>query len=102
MIEHATLLGQLIHYTTLLLLGHSFGIRSSYLFAIGLVALLSAIGINDYVLCRGGEQRRVHLAAYIILQVRPLDPLASAHRQLTNRLADAAGAHTDRAATARH
>jgi hypothetical protein len=67
-VEHASLVGQLIHYTATMMLGHTLGIGSSYLFAIGVVALVSAIGLNDYVLCR--RERRIHLATYVILQVR--------------------------------
>lgn len=66
-LEHASLLGQLVYYTSMMMLGHTLGIGSSYLFAIGVVALVSAIGVNDYVLCRG--ERRVHLSTYVILQV---------------------------------
>ncbi|ORY69282.1 hypothetical protein BCR35DRAFT_319080 [Leucosporidium creatinivorum] len=70
LLEHATLVGQLIHYTALLLVGHAAGVGSSYLFAIAVVASIAALGVNDYVLRPKG--RRVHLATYVVLQLAPL------------------------------
>lgn len=74
-LEHATLIGQLIYYTTLLLIGHSFGIGSSYLFALAVFTSILAIVVNDYVLSprkKNGEERKVHLATYVVLQISPL------------------------------
>lgn len=67
LLEHATLIGQLVYYTTLLLVGHALGVGSSYLLAIQVVALLAALIINDYILKPRG--RSVHLATYVVLQV---------------------------------
>ncbi|SCV68329.1 BQ2448_450 [Microbotryum intermedium] len=68
LLEHATLMGQLIYSTIVLCLGHALGIGSSYLYAIALVANLSAVVVNDYVLTSGPE-REVHLATYFLQQV---------------------------------
>jgi hypothetical protein len=71
LLEHATLVGQVVYYSILLLVGHSLGIASSYLFALLAVATLSALLFNDYALQRGGS-RTIHLAAYFVGQISPL------------------------------
>ncbi|KDE09627.1 hypothetical protein MVLG_00034 [Microbotryum lychnidis-dioicae p1A1 Lamole] len=68
LLEHATLMGQLIYSTVILCLGHALGVGSSYLYAVALVSNLTALVVNDYVLTSGPE-REVHLATYFFQQV---------------------------------
>lgn len=70
LLEHATLIGQLVHYSAALLIGHAFKIASSYLFALSVITALAAVLLNDYVLSRG--KRQIHLAAYMVGQIAPL------------------------------
>lgn len=58
----------MVYNSVFLIVGHSLGIGSSYLFALGSIAALSALIVNDYILKRGS--RSVHLAAYFVGQVR--------------------------------
>ncbi|SCZ90186.1 BZ3500_MvSof-1268-A1-R1_Chr1-3g01827 [Microbotryum saponariae] len=68
LLEHATLMGQLIYSTVILCLGHALGVGSSYLYAVAMVSNLTALVVNDYVLTSGPE-REVHLATYFFQQV---------------------------------
>ncbi|GAA6040391.1 hypothetical protein JCM8097_007592 [Rhodosporidiobolus ruineniae] len=73
LLEHASLVGLLVYYTVVLLVGHSLGVGSSYLFAIGAVSTLAALVVNDYVFERDQKERKkVHLATYVIGQSLPL------------------------------
>lgn len=72
LLEHASLVGLVVYYTSMLVLGHALGVGSSYLFAIGSVSALSALVVNDYVIYPGRKEgeKQVHLAAYVVGQVR--------------------------------
>ncbi|GAA5957518.1 hypothetical protein JCM3765_001166 [Sporobolomyces pararoseus] len=84
LLEHSSLVGLLIYYTTFMLLGHSVGIGSSYLFAIGSIGSLLALCFNDYVLVRqpqpqhqqraGAASRSVsiNLMTYLVGQILPI------------------------------
>ncbi len=72
LLEHATLVGQVIYYSAMTLIGHSAGIGSSYLFATSAFASLTALVVNDYILKRSSPARELHLATYAIGQVSPL------------------------------
>lgn len=72
LLEHATLVGQVVYYSALTLIGHAAGIGSSYLFATSAFASLVALVLNDYVLKRNSQARELHLATYVIGQVSPL------------------------------
>ncbi|KAM0755633.1 hypothetical protein T439DRAFT_320338 [Meredithblackwellia eburnea MCA 4105] len=70
LLEHAALVGQVVHYALLTLLGHSVGLGSSYLFGVCSLQSIVALLLNDYVLSPG--QRRVHLLTYFFGQASPL------------------------------
>ncbi|GAA5932298.1 hypothetical protein JCM1841_005187 [Sporobolomyces salmonicolor] len=70
LLEHAVLVGLLIYYTAIMMIGHTLGIGSTYLCAIGCVATLVALVLNDYVLKRG--EKGVHLATYVVGETLPL------------------------------
>ncbi|GAA5994045.1 hypothetical protein JCM5350_000059 [Sporobolomyces pararoseus] len=80
LLEHAALVGLVIYYTTFMLIGHSVGIGSSYLFAIGSIGSLLALCFNDYLLQRpkqeeGGVRSRtvsINLLSYLVGQVLPI------------------------------
>lgn len=74
MLEHATLMGQAVFYSTVTLVGHSFGVGSSYLSALSATAALVAVLVNDYILKR--DSRTLHLATYVIGQVSTKIPTA--------------------------
>lgn len=69
LLEHSALIGQLVYYSIALAVGHYLRIGSSYLFALSIFTALLALVLNDFVLCRGKE-KKVHLAAYLVGQVR--------------------------------
>jgi hypothetical protein len=69
LLEHSSLVGLVIYYTTFMLLGHAAGVGSSYLFAVGSAGSLLALCFNDYVLKR---KETVHLATYVVGQVLPI------------------------------
>ncbi|GAA5899500.1 Pff1p [Sporobolomyces salmoneus] len=74
LLEHSSLVGLVIYYTTFMLLGHAAGVGSSYLFAIGSAGSLLALCLNDYVLHRdqGREEKSVNLITYIAGQILPI------------------------------
>ncbi|KAJ8297177.1 putative endoplasmic reticulum metallopeptidase 1 [Rhodotorula toruloides] len=70
LIEHASLVSQVVYNTAVTLIGHALGVGSSYLIALGAASSLLALVINDYVLRR--HSTGLHLATYVIGQSLPL------------------------------
>jgi len=74
LLEHSSLVGLNIYYTTFMLLGHALGVGSSYLFAIGSIGSLAALCINDYLLQRHQpvHEKGLSLVSYLVGQVLPI------------------------------
>ncbi|GEM06060.1 endoplasmic reticulum metallopeptidase [Rhodotorula toruloides] len=70
LIEHASLVSQVVYNTAVTLIGHALGVGSSYLIALGAASSLLALIVNDYVLRR--HSTGLHLATYVIGQSLPL------------------------------
>ncbi|KAL8286292.1 hypothetical protein RQP46_004780 [Phenoliferia psychrophenolica] len=70
LLEHANLVGMVVHCSAATLIGHASGLGSSYLFALSGGAALLTLVVNDYLLKRG--ERSVHLGAYFVGQLSPL------------------------------
>ncbi|BGP28517.1 hypothetical protein JCM10296v2_000252 [Rhodotorula toruloides] len=70
LIEHASLVSQVVYNTAVTLIGHALGVGSSYLIALCAASSLLALVINDYVLRR--HSIGLHLATYVIGQSLPL------------------------------
>jgi len=74
LLEHSSLVGLNIYYTTFMLLGHALGVGSSYLFAIGSIGSLAALCVNDYLLQRHQpiHEKGLNLVSYLVGQVLPI------------------------------
>ncbi|BGP44460.1 hypothetical protein JCM10450v2_000274 [Rhodotorula kratochvilovae] len=70
LLEHASLVGIVVFDTALTLIGHTLGVGSSYLYAIGATSSLGALLVNDYVL--RSKSKSLHLLTYIVGQSLPL------------------------------
>ncbi|GAA6059342.1 hypothetical protein JCM10212_003240 [Sporobolomyces blumeae] len=74
LLEHSGLVGLVMYYTAILLVGHALGVGSSYLFAIGASGSLLALVLNDYALRRAApeDDKGLHLATYVVGQALPI------------------------------
>ncbi|GAA6054771.1 hypothetical protein JCM3770_000935 [Rhodotorula araucariae] len=70
LIEHASLVGIVVFDAGILLLGHTLGVGSIYLYAIGAASSLTALLINDYAM--RNKSRSLHLVTYVVGQSLPL------------------------------
>ncbi|KAI5479232.1 endoplasmic reticulum metallopeptidase [Pseudohyphozyma bogoriensis] len=55
LLEHAAMVGQVVYYTLATVVGHAFGLGSTYLSALTGTSVLVALLVNDYVIKRGSR-----------------------------------------------
>ncbi|GAA5877205.1 hypothetical protein JCM16303_006201 [Sporobolomyces ruberrimus] len=74
LLEHSSLVGLVLYYTVMMLIGHAAGVGSSYLFAIGSVGSLLALCFNDYLIYRNQPkfEKSINLASYVVGQALPI------------------------------
>lgn len=69
-LEHGSILAQLVYNAIMAIAGQSARIGSSYLFAVSGFATLSIIILNDLVLVQGEKgERKVHYLCYFLAEV---------------------------------